>query len=300
METAVRICKRFHSYLRMGSYTGKVHSVLENTLNIATPFGIVTLQAAGSTLQPFSCVVGAMKPFSQLGIKEGDGVVLEDELINVTTTGFCVDVSQAQDVELSVDALTNIFIPLDLPIRLRHLYRVIELNSDNDDLSALIVEGKDKNRYCEQVAGKLDAFSNAVNEQEMDKACAAAVLVSGFGQGYMPASDDMLCGYLDGYSALSHALGRKRERVLSQTQQIAWEIAQHTNEISAAFLLKCGEGLLSEDMFQLMRSLFSDMPYTTLNANAVRVARSYGGSGIDILVGVYLAIDRHYSNKLTD
>ena len=61
METAERICKRFHSYLNSGEYSGRVSSVTGERLEIETTFGTVSVLNAGA-LQPFSCFVSGIQP----------------------------------------------------------------------------------------------------------------------------------------------------------------------------------------------------------------------------------------------
>ena len=90
------------------------------------------------------------------------------------------------------------------------------------------------------------------------------------------------------------ALGRSRERVRTLTREIAAAAAAHTTDLSGALLLQAGEGLVSEDTFRLLQSVFSDAPYRTLTADASRVARSVSPSGVNILVGIILAISNQY------
>ena len=53
-------------------------------------------------------------------------------------------------------------------------------------------------------------------------------------------------------------------------------------------LLQVGEGIVAEDVFQLLRSLFSDIPYTSLSAWGNRTAK--GANGVNVLVGVSVAL----------
>ena len=69
METAERICKRFHGYLLSGEYTGRIESVTGERLDIETAFGIVSVLNAGS-LQPFSCFVSGIQPFTAMNLNE--------------------------------------------------------------------------------------------------------------------------------------------------------------------------------------------------------------------------------------
>ena len=134
-------------------------------------------------------------------------------------------------------------------------------------------------------------------EQDLAHIEDAAGKCSGFGSGLVPASDALLCGYLACFSCLSYALGRSREAVLSMTRAAANGGASNTNENGAVALLQAGEGIVREDVFQLLRSLFSDIPYTSLSAWGNRTAK--GVNGVNILVGISIALhDLYLKNAL--
>ena len=125
----------------------------------------------------------------------------------------------------------------------------------------------------------------------------AASKIAGIGVGLIPSADRMLCGYMAGYGALSAALGRSFNRVLEMTRALAGASAAHTTELSGAFLLQSGEGLVSEDVYQLLRNVLSDAPYSVLTAAANRIAALPLGGGTDLLVGVHLALSRLYAEN---
>ena len=77
--------------------------------------------------------------------------------------------------------------------------------------------------------------------------------------------------------------------------QLAAAAAQNTNENGAAALLQAGEGLVDEDRFQLLRSLFSDTAYTTLSGCAMRIAGAE--SGVNSLTGICVGITGQYLMK---
>ena len=52
---------------------------------------------------------------------------------------------------------------------------------------------------------------------------------------------------------------------------------------------------MSEDLFQLLRNILSDAPYSVLVASANRIAALPLGGGADMLVGVYLSLSRLYA-----
>lgn len=298
-EFARKICKRFHAYLRMSSYRGQVYSVSEDAVYFQTSLGMISVLTNAHCLYPFSAVTNSLKPFPKFGLQEGQEVVLENETITVPACGFSVDISSATDIELSVDVMQTLFIPMDLNIRLRHLLRVVEAYGRSDDMSPLITDAK-SNPYVETVRPYLSGLHETLREQDENGCRKAAALLAGCGNGWNPSSDDMLVGYMTAYAALSVALGRKRARVLNLTRAIASGAAEHTTDRSAACLLQSGEGLMTEDAFQLLRSIFSDVSYPTMVAYATKVASSISAGGTSILTGMHLAVAEHYGGKNMD
>ena len=53
METALKICKRLHSYLYAGQFRGKVTGVYDKRLDMETPFGLIAV-VQRECLKPFS------------------------------------------------------------------------------------------------------------------------------------------------------------------------------------------------------------------------------------------------------
>ena len=155
----------------------------------------------------------------------------------------------------------------------------------------------DEAAELQRVKESLQDLSAAFFEQDLAHITNAAGKCSGFGSGVVPASDAMLCGYISCFSCLSYALGRSRETVLNMTRAAAAGAAANTNENGAAALLQAGEGIVREDVFQLLRSLFSDIPYTSLSAWGNRTAK--GANGVNILVGISIALhDLYLKNAL--
>lgn len=290
METAEKICKRFHSYLLSGEYTGKITSITGEKLDIGTSFGTVSVLNAGA-LQPFSCSVSGIQPFTAMELKTGMDVLLDQRVIAIPDADFSVDVTLAEDVDLTIECMVNLFLPVDISIRARYIHRIVEQYSANEDLSMLLI-APDSLPDLQRIRGSLQDLSQAFFEQDPLRIEQAAADCSGFGSGLVPASDGLLCGYMACFSCLSYALGRSRETVLGMTQAAAAGAAANTNENGAMVLLQAGEGMVSEDVFQLLRSLFSDIPYTSLAAWGNRTARS--ANGVNILVGISLALHDLY------
>lgn len=296
VEIARKICKRLHAYLRMDRYSGTVYSVYPNAVHLKTSIGMLSVLTNARCLHPFSVVINSTKQLERFAIEEGQEVLLGDERIEIPACGFSVDLSQATDFDLSVESMQTLFLPTDLDIRTRHLLRVIETNSRQDDLGPLVTEAR-SDPYCDEIRALLPALHAAFREQNPDACRDAAAAIGGIGAGLTPAADDLLCGYAAAYAALSIALGRSEQRVLSLTRGMASGAAAHTTELSAAALLQCGEGLVSEDVYQLLRALFSDVPYAAMVAAAAKLASGEGTGGVNLLSGVYLALLHQYGRR---
>ena len=295
METAERICKRFHSYLLSGEYTGRVAAITGEKLDIETAFGIVSIVNAGA-LQPFSCFVSGIQPFTAMNLQPGMDVLLDRKSIDIPDGDFSVDVTLAEDVDLSIECMVNLFLPVDISIRARYIHRIVEQYSANEDLSLLIIDPESAPEL-QQLRASLQNLSQAFFEQDLGHIEQAAASCSGFGSGVVPASDALLCGYMACFSCLSYALGRGREMVLGITRAAAAGGASNTNESGTVALLQAGEGVVAEDLFQLLRSLFSDIPYTSLSAWGNRTAKR--SNGVNVLVGVSIALhDLYLKNAL--
>ena len=290
METAERICKRFHSYLSSGEYSGRVSTVTREKLEIETTFGIVSVLNAGS-LQPFSCIVSGIQPFTAMELKTGMDVLLDRRVIAIPDVDFSVDITLAEDVDLTIECMVNLFLPVDISIRARYIHRIVEQYSANEDLSMLLI-APDSMPDLQRIRAALQDLSQAFFEQDPAHIGQAAAACSGFGSGLVPASDGLLCGYMACFSCLSYALGRSREAVLTITRAAAAGGAANTNESGTVALLQAGEGMVPEDVFQLLRSIFSDIPYTSLSAWGNRTAKS--ANGVNVLVGISLALHDLY------
>ncbi len=295
METAERICKRFHSYLNAGEYSGRITTITGEKLEVETTFGTVSILSAGA-LQPFSCFVSGIQPFTAMELKQGMDVLLDKRGIAVPDADFSVDVTLAEDVDLTIECMVNLFLPVDISIRDRYIRRIVEQYSANEDLSMLLI-APDSVPDLQRIRIALQDLSQAFFEQDPAHIEQAAAACSGFGSGLVPASDGLLCGYMACFSCLSYALGRSRETVLGITRAAAAGGVANTNENGAAALLQTGEGMVPEEVFQLLRSLFSDIPYTSLSAWGNRTAK--GPNGVNVLVGISMALhDLYLKNAL--
>lgn len=292
-EFARKICKRLHAYLRMDHYSGRISSISAAVLRIDTGIGVLSVLSNTNCLHPFSLTVNQTKPFTDIDLFEGQDVEIIDQRIYFSDSDLLIDCTQATDIELCIDVMKSLFLPLDLNIRVRHLTRVIENGSSTHSLAALATDGH-RDLVCESVFERLPKLYGAVYEQIPEDCRNAGASLAGYGNGITPDSDDLIEGFLAGYSALSMALGRNTDRVRLLTREIAAGASEHTTEVSGAFLLQAGEGLVNEDVFHLLQSVFSDVPYRMITTDATRVAKGVIPAGVNLLTGIYLAVISQY------
>jgi hypothetical protein len=298
-ETARKICKRLHAYLRMGTYDGTVHAVYPDAIYCNTSIGMISILSNAHCLAPFSTIVSSVKPFTRYEIEEGMHVLMGNERIEIPDCELTLDLSQSTDYDLSLDTIRAVFLPNDYDIRLRHILHIVETNAKADDLSPLVVDTK-PNQYSETIRPLLPKLHAAFRDQDPQACSEATSAIAGIGAGLIPSADRLLCGYIAGYAALSAALGRSFGRVLEMTRALASAAAAHTTELSGAFLLQSGEGLVSEDLYMLMRNVLSDAPYSVLVSTANRIAALPLGGGSDMLAGVYLSLSMLLSESPID
>lgn len=278
----------------MSNYAGTVHAVYPDAVYLDTSIGMLAILTNAHCLAPFSSVVPSTKALTRYEIEEGQQVLLGNERIEIAEAEFTVDLSQGTDYDLSLDSIRAVFLPTDYDIRLRHILRAVEANAKADDLSPLITDAK-PNDDSETIRPLLPLLHEAFCDQDPEACRNAAASIAGVGVGLIPSADRLLCGYMAGYAGFSAALGRNFNRVLEMTRALASAAAEHTTELSAAFLLQSGEGMVNEDLFVLLRNVLSDAPYSALTASANSIAALPLGGGADLLAGVYLSLSRLYT-----
>ena len=112
---------------------------------------------------------------------------------------------------------------------------------------ARLALGRSDGLYAGLLAPRLEALRRAVRAGETETAARAARRMAGCGPGLTPSSDDLICGYL--------ALLPSGGAWAGMAEAIAAAAARGTNDISAALLLRAGEGQFSEDALGLIGCL---------------------------------------------
>ena len=252
---AGRVCGAMIDALCGEVLSVEIHSQFQNAINLKTSLGLITLLAPGRCLQPYSMVL--QESMEQLSLEPsalalGPGGLWSDGAL-------AVDFASAPKVDLLLRAGPTP--PLSAARSLRRFLAC----APGDGLSPLAlnrVEGP----FATLLVPRLEVLRRAVRAGDSTAALAAARRVAGCGPGLTPSSDDLL------------------------TAGLARAAAEETNDISAALLLRAGDGLYSEDVLALIACLRHGRDGQELTACLLRVARFGSSSGYDFLTGVYFGI----------
>lgn len=268
---AGRVCGAMTAALGGQVLSVEIHSRFQTAVNLRTSLGLVTLLAPGRCLQPYSVVL--QESMEQLSLEPGALTLGPGGLWS--DGALAVDFASAPKVDLS---LRDGPVP---PLSAAGSLRRFLACAPGDGLSPLAlnrVEGP----YAALLVPRLNVLRRAVRAKDSLAALAAVRRVAGCGPGLTPSSDDLLCGYL---SQLPRS---------GDWTQLTWSLAraaaEETNDISAALLLRAGDGLYSEDVLALIACLRHGRGGQELTACLLRVARFGSSSGYDFLTGVYFGV----------
>lgn len=257
--------------LRGGDVPATVHSRFRSAVNLETPMGLITLLAPGRCLQPYSVVLQESMEHISLepgALALGPGGLWLDGALAVNFAG-----APKVDLLLAEGPAPTLAMAAAL--------RRFLASAPGDGLSRLAL-GRVEGPFAALLVPRLEVLRRAVRTGDAPAASAAARRVAGCGPGLTPSSDDLLCGYL---SQLPRSGDWAR-----LAAGMARAAAEATNDISAALLLRAGEGLYSEDVLALIACLRRGGGGAELAACLLRVARFGSSSGYDFLTGVYFGV----------
>lgn len=284
----VETCLRLWSVLREKNRSAQIHSVFSSAVNIIGDDIFFSILTDRHGLYPMSCSVCSEIPFTEYGLQAGMKMLIENGVMNVLQAGMQIRINGRAIKDLSVSSVRGLRIPDHLDAKVTLLKELLWENGSEDDLSTLVT-GKYQNPYADFVKKRLAEFEEVIQSGDVSAARRAGEL-AGCGIGLTPSSDDLIVGYLSAYLADSKAKGKSSKAAYKIVNAIGNEAAKHTNVISGAFLRQCGQGLLSEDMLSLLRTLYSGAGSEEVLAYGRRVLSYGASSGTDILTGVVLAI----------
>lgn len=286
---AIDMCQSLQNTASIYSGELQVQSVFASAVNIVGEDQFFSIISDQHCLYPMSCRVGCMAPFTEYGIKAGMCVTISEDSISVMQASVLINLHSCKVRDLSIRSMNGLDPLMNRTGKTDILMELIREKGCREDLSTLVT-GEYKNPYAEAVAMRLPELNKAIRECD-NRAAELAGNIAGGGIGLTPSSDDLLVGYLSVYLAESKTRGNSHfEEVLKLTQAMGEKAAEHTNLISGAFLRQCGRGLLSEDMTELFRTLYSSSEAEDIRLSGRRIIKVGSTSGTDMLTGVVLAM----------
>ena len=268
---AERICAALRTALEGQCFPARLHSRFREAANLDTPLGLVTLLSPRKCLQPSAVRLE----------EEMDYTVLEPGVLSLGSRGIAVDgavavsfgASRAVDLHLTPGPAPG--------AEGARMVRQFLAAAPEEGLARLAL-GRSDGLYAGLLAPRLETLRRAVRAGETETAARAARRMAGCGPGLTPSSDDLICGYL--------ALLPSGGAWAGMAEAIAAAAARGTNDISAALLLRAGEGHFSEDALGLIGCLRRGGERRALHTWLLRVASFGSSSGYDFLTGVYFGV----------
>lgn len=276
MKVRVRICSCLYKALSGQTMEGNLHSCFHRAMNMAYENGLVTFLAKEKSLQPFSLNLDWSGDFlfvEELARSRGRNMRLNLQ-------GLWIGTYQVFEFES--------FEILDLKKRQNGILDPAAANFIRSFLSHQeekgihgLIEGRTADVFSAFLAPKIEAFREAVQNEEQETAVYAAGQLAGGGPGLTPSSDDFLCGY-----------------TASWPEKYPWEgfakavtgaAASRTNDISGSLLKHAGEGMFSEDVLSLLEG-FANCDTEQIRTALKRVACFGSSSGCDFLTGMYYGV----------
>lgn len=287
---AAEISSELQDFLLQQKQPGKVHSVFHSSVNLLLDGQLITLLAESRPLYPYSVrLTGEMLPplFPEAPF------LIQGSTILFPTLSWEIDLSSAKSTCLSLGSLGSGCLHSPDPQRMRELKGCILHHGKPDGFAPLLclLEQEDSvdipsNLYADFAAKRIPALFDAVRSLDIKSAGAAAYSIAGCGIGLTPSADDFLCGLMA--SLRMESIARQEE---SRLHPLLWEMAQaavpRTNLISGTFLREVGCGLVSQDVQQLMKALYSSVLSQEVLSSAMNVIAFGETSGTDILTGIY-------------
>lgn len=114
--------------------------------------------------------------------------------------------------------------------------------------------------------------------------------IIGFGRGLTPSMDDFIAGIMVSHIYVLDYLDLNMDNGLKINEAIIKDIKGRTTLVSEEMLINASQGIVNEDIRQLILSIFGSYPEEIFINNMKRVVNIGGSSGSDIISGIYIGI----------
>jgi hypothetical protein len=287
---ATAVCRRLFALSQNSQRSGTVHSVFDHAVNLE--FGedcLVGLIAEPKALTPYAVSVRTSDSFAQ-AVRAGMAAYLRKGILSVPEAGISLDLSRANPIDLSVDAIELRQFAWAADVLEQRILSAL-WSADTTTSLAPLATGAEGNVYTRFLAPRLEKLFSAISREDFTGATEAAANCAGCGMGLTPSSDDLLCGYFTTLHLLYRANGNANAK--AHIQCLSQAAAEKTNRISGSFLQQSGMALANLAVCDLFRSIFTDSDTFSADRAIARVLAIGSTSGADTLTGVLLALRQH-------
>lgn len=285
---AVEICSALRSVLGGSSLTGVVHSVFHTSVNLLFGEQMITLLSENRPLYPYSLRVSCA---DFVGFEPGIPAQITYDTVTFPSLGRQIPLGGAEEADLTLASLSGT-LSAPTPRVWQELRSLILTNGKIDGFAPLLwlLEGTEptaeSNLYADFAAKRIPKLFEAITAKNAGDAGAAAYSIAGCGIGLTPSADDFMCGIMAMLKTESILRGEEKE-LQPLITAIAQAAAPRTNLVSATFLREAALGLVSQDVRELMKSIYSCVLSQSLKTSAMNVIAFGETSGTDILTGIY-------------
>lgn len=302
---AVEICVNTKQILEGQPVTyGVVHSVFHQVCNIETKEGaFIPLISHRMPPMPMSISFHIPSPLSMasLGLERGQRIIIQNQVLEMAESKFRLELGGAKIWDgkprldfpkiKEEDLLKNMELLRKVLLENGKFQGIAALVADFDKSMEPFVYGREEEwnyPYREFIWPRIQKLLQWIWKEELKEISRAAKQIIGFGPGLTPAADDLLAGIMIAmvYGAGCH--GSDDRRVWAMNQAMVEGVENRTTRVSGEMLSFAARGEASEDIRQLMVSIYSKTDSTGLIKEALSVLDHGETSGSDLLAGIYM------------
>lgn len=285
MLTAVSGDAPFLARLAAGTFSGRVHSIFAQVINIvSTDDELYSLTTDGMDPGPLSLRVAIGKPWPEWPITAGDAVLSAEGIL---TVGSVPVVWRTAAVWQGILPSFPRWSPPEGRAVLDSLAAEIRRQGRPGGMLELLLPSGTADVTARTLKQRAENLLAALAAADWPAADTAAVRLLGLGGGLTPSGDDFCCGLL---MAVNMAAGPFSEEYRRFGQRLVLAATSRTTDISAAMLRQAATGRARERVLLLLRQLASgDM--APIKAALAPVLAIGSLSGTDLTVGLYAGLE---------
>lgn len=288
-------------------FTGKVHSVFKNALNILTnDNSFITIITINKPMAPHAIRLFDITSFLNYELEREMKVSFADEFVCFGDLNIKIFIDKAhlwdpspifsytrvkeEDILIKLSIMekyllkSKSFFP-SLFNTLNQQYKGFEMFSNEVNTDETI------NFINERFLRFINAF---LKEEEAITYLSKCII--GFGQGLTPSIDDFICGLMISNIYLSHYIYSNIKNSLKFNSFIVKDIDGRTTRVSEEMLKFSAKGYVNEHIRNLIISLISNISIEEFIGNLEKVDSLGFSSGADIISGIYTCSTLYLTN----